>query len=137
MPDAGANGIQTAMRPLNPQGDRYSAPRLLDTARPAAPAAQYPQSHVLSLSNPRQSLRLRVATPKVAPNEAARALCRRFASAGLDWSEPRPHFGAALSVAPLKVALKRKWVLRDLDSKDSIVTSLGRCEILTRFGLRV
>ena len=69
--------------------------------------------------------------------EAARALRRRFACACLDWSERRPHIGGALGAALLKVVLKRKWVLQDLDSRALSVTSLGRREMLTRFGLHV
>ena len=69
--------------------------------------------------------------------EAARALRRRFACACLDWSERRPHIGGALGAALLRVVLKRKWVLQDLDSRALSVTSLGRREMLTRFGLHV
>jgi len=69
--------------------------------------------------------------------EATRSLRRRFAPACLDWSERRPHIGGALGAALLKVALKRKWVLPDLDSRALTVTSFGRREMLTRFGLRV
>jgi DNA-binding transcriptional ArsR family regulator len=69
--------------------------------------------------------------------EAARALRRRFAPACLDWSERRPHLGGALGAAVLTVALKRKWVLQDLDSRALTVTSFGRREMLTRFGLRI
>ena len=69
--------------------------------------------------------------------EAARALRRRFAYACVDWSERRPHLGGALGAALLQVALKRKWVAQDLDSRALGVTSLGRREMLTRFGLQV
>jgi len=69
--------------------------------------------------------------------EATRALRRRFAYACLDWSERRPHVGGALGAAVLKVALKRKWVIPDFDSRALGVTSLGRREMLTRFGLHV
>jgi DNA-binding transcriptional ArsR family regulator len=69
--------------------------------------------------------------------EATRILRRRFACACLDWSERRPHVGGALGAALLKVALTRKWVVQDLDSRALAVTSLGRREMLTRFGLRV
>jgi DNA-binding transcriptional ArsR family regulator len=68
---------------------------------------------------------------------ATRALRRRFACACLDWSERRPHVGGALGAALLKVALKRKWVTQDLDSRVLSVTSLGRREILTRLGVHV
>jgi DNA-binding transcriptional ArsR family regulator len=69
--------------------------------------------------------------------EAAQALRRRFACACLDWSERRPHLGGALGAAVLKIALKRKWVIQDLDSRALGVTNLGRREMLTRFGLQV
>jgi len=66
---------------------------------------------------------------------AARALRRRFACACLDWSERRPHIGGAMGAALLTVALKRKWVAPCLDSRALDVTSLGRREMRTRFGL--
>jgi hypothetical protein len=64
-----------------------------------------------------------------------RALRRRFACACLDWSERRPHIGGALGAAVLKVALTRKWVIQDLDSRALSITSVGRREMLARFGL--
>ncbi len=67
--------------------------------------------------------------------DAARALRRRFAYACVDWSERRPHVGGALGAALLNVALKRKWVSQDLDSRALSVTKAGRREMLTRFGL--
>jgi DNA-binding transcriptional ArsR family regulator len=69
--------------------------------------------------------------------ETTRALRRRFAFACLDWSERRPHLGGALAAAFLNVALKRRWVAQDLDSRALAITSLGRRELLTRFGLRL
>jgi len=69
--------------------------------------------------------------------EATRTLRRRFAYACVDWSERRPHVGGAVGAALLNVALKRKWVVPDLDSRALGVTSLGRREILARFGLQV
>ena len=68
---------------------------------------------------------------------AIRMLRRRFACACLDWSERRPHVGGALGAALLRIALKRKWVVQDLDSRALGVTSFGRREMLARFGLRV
>jgi DNA-binding transcriptional ArsR family regulator len=68
---------------------------------------------------------------------ALQTLRRRFAFACLDWSERRPHLGGALGAALLKVAVKRKWVIPDLDSRALSVTTLGRHEMLARFGLRV
>lgn len=69
--------------------------------------------------------------------EATRRLRRRFACACLDWSERRPHVGGALGAALLRIALKRKWVVQDLDSRALSVTSLGRREMHTRFGLQL
>jgi DNA-binding transcriptional ArsR family regulator len=69
--------------------------------------------------------------------EAARRLRRRFACACLDWSERRPHVGGALGAALLRIALKRKWVVQDLDSRALAVTSLGRREMHSRFGLHL
>jgi DNA-binding transcriptional ArsR family regulator len=68
---------------------------------------------------------------------ATRMLRRRFACACLDWSERRPHLGGALGAAVLEIALNRKWVVQDLDSRVLGVTSLGRREMLARFGLRL
>lgn len=68
--------------------------------------------------------------------DAIRALRRRFAFACVDWSERRPHLGGAVGAALLSVALKRKWVTQDLDSRVLNVTAFGRREMLARFGLR-
>jgi DNA-binding transcriptional ArsR family regulator len=69
--------------------------------------------------------------------EATRRLRRRLACACLDWSERRPHVGGALGAALLRIALKRKWVVQDLDSRALEVTTLGRREMLTRFGFHI
>jgi DNA-binding transcriptional ArsR family regulator len=69
--------------------------------------------------------------------EATRLLRRRFAYACLDWSERGPHLGGALGAALLNAALKRRWVVQDLDSRALGVTSLGRREMLARLGLQV
>jgi hypothetical protein len=68
---------------------------------------------------------------------ATRVLRRHFACACLDWSERRPHLGGALGAALLQVALKKKWVVRDLDSRVLGITRFGRREMLARFGLHV
>jgi DNA-binding transcriptional ArsR family regulator len=65
--------------------------------------------------------------------EATRALRRRFAYDCLDWSERRAHLGGALGAAVLKVALRRGWVIQDLDSRALGVTSRGRREMAARF----
>jgi DNA-binding transcriptional ArsR family regulator len=69
--------------------------------------------------------------------EEIRKLRRRFAYACLDWSERRPHIGGALGAAILKLAIKRKWVAQDLDSRAIRVTNAGRREMLARFGVEV
>jgi DNA-binding transcriptional ArsR family regulator len=68
--------------------------------------------------------------------EETKKLRRRFAFACLDWSERRSHLGGAVGAALLNVALKRKWVSKELDSRALSVTSLGRREMLARFGLQ-
>jgi DNA-binding transcriptional ArsR family regulator len=69
--------------------------------------------------------------------EEIRKLRRRFAYACLDWSERRPHIGGALGAAKLKLAIKRKWVAQDLDSRAIRVTNAGRREMLAKFGVEV
>jgi DNA-binding transcriptional ArsR family regulator len=68
--------------------------------------------------------------------EGARRLRRRLAYACLDWSERRPHLGGALGAAVLKVALQRRWVEQELDSRALEVTSRGRREMQARLGLQ-
>jgi DNA-binding transcriptional ArsR family regulator len=62
---------------------------------------------------------------------------RRFAYACLDWSERRPHIGGSLGAALLRLALKKRCVTQDLDSRALSITKLGRRELLSRFGLQV
>ena len=66
---------------------------------------------------------------------ATRALRRRFAYACVDWSERRPHIGGALGAALLNLALRRKWVVRDLDSRILSITRVGRREMQAWFGV--
>jgi DNA-binding transcriptional ArsR family regulator len=67
--------------------------------------------------------------------ETARQQRRRLAFACLDWSERRPHLGGALGAALLHRALKRRWVIRDLDSRALTLTSTGRRDLRARVGL--
>lgn len=69
--------------------------------------------------------------------EQTRALRRRFAFACLDWSERRSHLGGALGAALLKLALKKRWVMEDLDSRALSVTRQGQRELWHRFGVRL
>lgn len=66
---------------------------------------------------------------------AARALRRRFAFGCLDWTERRYHLGGSLGAAFLTLALKRRWLVQDLDSRALRVTPGGRRELLGRFGV--
>lgn len=68
--------------------------------------------------------------------DVLKARRRRFAFACLDWSERRPHLGGALGAALLDMALKRRWVEQDLDSRTLQITSAGRREMRARFGLQ-
>jgi DNA-binding transcriptional ArsR family regulator len=67
--------------------------------------------------------------------EATRRLRRRFAYACVDWSERRPHLGGAVGAMLLQLALKRKWVVQEPDSRALTITRLGQREMQTRFGL--
>src|SRR5215467_5850988 len=69
--------------------------------------------------------------------EAFCALRRRFAFACLDWSERRFHLGGALGAAFLAVALKRRWVIRNLNNRVLTVTQLGQREMPTQFGVKL
>ncbi len=65
----------------------------------------------------------------------ARALRRRFAYACVDWSERRPHVGGAIGAALLALALRKRWVTQDLDSRAVSITRLGVRELQAHFGL--
>jgi DNA-binding transcriptional ArsR family regulator len=67
--------------------------------------------------------------------DRARGQRRRFAYACLDWSERRPHVGGALGAALLNLALSRKWLAREYDSRALTLTRLGQREFRARFGL--
>jgi len=66
-----------------------------------------------------------------------RARHRRFAFACLDWSERRSHLGGALGAALLSLALRKKWVTQELDSRALSITSLGRREMRTSLGVEL
>lgn len=69
--------------------------------------------------------------------EAVARARRRFAFPCLDWSERRPHLAGALAATLLRLALKRKWVVQDLDSRALELTPRGRREMHANFGIRV
>jgi len=67
--------------------------------------------------------------------QALAAQRRRFACPCLDWSMRRPHLGGALGAALLQLAIKRKWVVQDMDSRALGLTAAGRREMAARFGV--
>ena len=69
--------------------------------------------------------------------EALRSTRRRLAFACREWCERRSHLGGAAGAALLQVALRKRWVTQDPDSRALSVTSLGRREMESRFGIRI
>jgi hypothetical protein len=69
--------------------------------------------------------------------ESARTARRRFAYPCLDWSERQPHIGGALGAAVFHLALKKRWVVQELDSRALNLTPAGRSELHTHLGLQV
>jgi DNA-binding transcriptional ArsR family regulator len=68
---------------------------------------------------------------------AARVSRRRFAFACLDWSERRPHLGGSLGAAMLALALRKRWLRPELDSRALAVTATGRRELQKELGVGV
>src|SRR6185437_10169311 len=66
----------------------------------------------------------------------ARSSRRRLACACLDWSERRPHIGGAVGAMLLDAALKRRWVVKDMDSRALRLTPSGRRDRARASGLR-
>jgi DNA-binding transcriptional ArsR family regulator len=69
--------------------------------------------------------------------ERARSQRRRLAFGCLDWSERRFHVGGSIGAAFYAMALKKKWVKQDLDSRAVALTNAGRREMSARFGVQV
>lgn len=62
---------------------------------------------------------------------------RKFAYPCLDWSERQPHIGGSLGAAILGLALRKRWVQRELDSRCLEITGRGRREMRDRLGIEV
>jgi DNA-binding transcriptional ArsR family regulator len=62
---------------------------------------------------------------------------RKFAYPCLDWSERQPHIGGALGAALLGLALRKRWVQRELDSRCLEITGRGRREMRDKLGIEV
>jgi DNA-binding transcriptional ArsR family regulator len=67
--------------------------------------------------------------------EAARQMRRRFAFPCLDWSERRDHLAGAVGAVLLDLIVRRKWVIRELDSRALSLTPHGRREMRRHFDL--
>jgi DNA-binding transcriptional ArsR family regulator len=67
----------------------------------------------------------------------ARGQRRRFAYGCLDWSERRPHLGGSLGAALLDMALSRRWLVREYDSRALTITRAGEREFNGRFGIEI
>jgi DNA-binding transcriptional ArsR family regulator len=62
---------------------------------------------------------------------------RRMAYGCLDWSERREHLGGSLGAALLALALKRRWLSRDLEGRGLSPTGLGNREFQRWFGMEI
>lgn len=60
---------------------------------------------------------------------------RRFAFGCLDWSERRPHVGGQLGAAILTTFEMNRWVMRQLDSRELVLTPRGAKALNEYFGL--
>jgi DNA-binding transcriptional ArsR family regulator len=60
---------------------------------------------------------------------------RRFAFGCLDWSERTPHVGGQLGAAMLATFEKKRWVVRQADSRELILTASGSRALKDYFGL--
>jgi DNA-binding transcriptional ArsR family regulator len=67
--------------------------------------------------------------------EAVKRQRRKLAPYCLDWSERRHHLGGALGAAFLTMALDKRWLSSDLDSRALSVTSKGKRELKQHLGL--
>jgi len=62
---------------------------------------------------------------------------RRLAYGCLDWSERRMHIGGSLGAALLRLAVRNRWLDRDLEGRCLTPTPLGRRELSRHFGITV
>lgn len=66
---------------------------------------------------------------------ALRGAKRRFACACMDWSEREFHLGGALGAALLEEFLRRRWLLRNPDSRVLQLTPAGHRGLRESFGV--
>lgn len=67
--------------------------------------------------------------------EKTMLLRRRFAYSCLDWSERQPHVAGALGSALLDLALRKRWLCQDGESRALRLTGVGRRELEVRLGI--
>jgi hypothetical protein len=68
---------------------------------------------------------------------AARAKRRVFCRPCLDWTERRPHIGAAVGGALATRCFELKWIEQVRDSRGLAITPAGRRGLVEAFGLSV
>ena len=64
---------------------------------------------------------------------ATKNLNRKFAYPCLDWSERNHHLGGALGAAILKTMLRQDWIRPIKQSREILLTSMGKAELTRRF----
>ena len=62
---------------------------------------------------------------------------RKWAYACLDWSERRAHLGGRLGAQLLETALKRRWLVRDMEGRALTLTSIGKSAFDKHFGIKL
>ncbi|MDE1207164.1 ArsR/SmtB family transcription factor [Tenacibaculum larymnensis] len=62
---------------------------------------------------------------------------RSFAHQCLDWSERKHHIAGALGASLLEVMIKKDWLRKKPNSREVIITSIGRIELKNRLNLEV
>ncbi len=62
---------------------------------------------------------------------------RSFAHQCLDWSERKHHIAGALGASFLEAMIKKDWLRKKSNSREVIITSIGRIELKNRLNLEV
>ncbi|CAM3729216.1 hypothetical protein [Xenorhabdus thuongxuanensis] len=62
---------------------------------------------------------------------------RKFACSCLDWSERNFHLGGLLGALLLDIFLKKKWAIRQLDSRELILTESGKRVLNKKFNASI
>ncbi|CDG18024.1 ArsR/SmtB family transcription factor [Xenorhabdus doucetiae] len=66
---------------------------------------------------------------------AAFSARRKFACSCLDWSERHFHLGGFLGASLLDIFLTKKWAVRQLDSRELVLTESGKRVLKQKFGV--